>query len=142
MLKAASLGAPLAVLGGWSAYVSYERSRPPANIFARKDAQDRRSFYVGSTNDMISDGLQTGDVVVFSRDCFLMQPCASALCYASKLAWESSYDHCGIVHIDRLGRPHVLEATHSGVMLAAAPTYLGTARRANQKQFFDSTLCM
>lgn len=105
-------------VGAWNVYVEKKRAEPPKDVFARVGANPKeRSFYVGSTNDMIADGLQTGDIVLFSGNCMLMKPWAAMICMATKSICNSQYSQCGVVVVDRLGVPQVLEATHSGCKL-------------------------
>ncbi len=62
------------------------------------------------------DDLDTGDVVLFDRNCFKMSPFGGALCAGSKFLGRTEWDHIGIVIKDEhSGQLNLLEATLSGV---------------------------
>lgn len=88
-------------------YVHGERQKAPTGRLLQ--------FSPGSQDDLIADGLRTGDVVCFSRDCVLYGLCGAAACLGRK-AVGGVYDHVGVVYLVH-GVPHVLEYTPSGVKL-------------------------
>ena len=104
------LGLGCACLAAHTAFVHYERQLAPRGRAL--------NFTPGSQDDLASERLRTGDLVVFSRDCLLYGACGALACQARKVRGDggAGYDHVGVVYLHH-GVPHVLERTHSGVQL-------------------------
>jgi len=69
--------------------------------------------------------INTGDIILFDRPCYLMKPIPCFICYSAKFTAASSYDHIGIV-IEcttdsnpnyKMGELYLLEANIGGVTL-------------------------
>jgi hypothetical protein len=71
------------------------------------------TFFAGSTDDTISEILQTGDLVFFNRPCLAMRPCGSAVCAVTKTASASAFDHVGIIYVRKDFKPMLVEKTFS-----------------------------
>ena len=98
---------------------AHERSVKQRVIADRQGRKIRETFTAGSTEDTISESLQTGDLVFFNRPCFVMRPCGSALCAATKLASpnERRFDHVGMIVVGKDYKPMLVEQTYSGTKL-------------------------
>ena len=111
-------------LVSWQGMVALKRSAHEKSVKQRviADRQGRKireTFTAGSTEDTISESLQTGDLVFFNRPCFVMQPCGSALCAATKMASpnERKFDHMGMIIVGKDYKPMLVEHTFSGTKL-------------------------
>lgn len=81
-----------------------KRIRAEVNHAARKPV-------VGSVDDVTTDRLKPGDVIIFERDCSALHLPLAAHCYMTKKLLQSSIDHVGVVFNDSKTRlPAVLEA--------------------------------
>ncbi|ETV66519.1 hypothetical protein H257_17081 [Aphanomyces astaci] len=110
-LSAKALAAlPLASVAGWTGVVAY--TRESANHPARG-----YSFNTGSMDDILSDTLQTGDIVLFRRNCAYMQPADAVSCFLGDRVpiWQGPYNHCGFIYVNHIGDKFVVEETYSGV---------------------------
>eukprot|EP00752_Nemacystus_decipiens_P011811 g10480.t1 len=105
--RAAIFTSPFVAVGAWAAYVLQERQKAPAEV----------RFSIGSADDVLTEQLKTGDILLFSRRWTQMLPAGAALSSLKKRAFESRFDHAGVVVADRFGTPHVAEVTYSGVKL-------------------------
>jgi len=79
----------------------------------RRDGDLLRSVrpQVGSVDDMASDQLNVGDLVVFERDCSALHLPQALHCLVTKQLLRESCDHVGIVFLDSKTKlPSVLEA--------------------------------
>jgi hypothetical protein len=103
------LGVAAAVTGlcGHFAFVYRERTRAPSGRLLH--------FSPGSQDDIISDSLRTGDLLLFSRDCALYG-CAGAAACSLRQAGGGAFDHAGVVVL-LAGVPHVLEEGWGGASL-------------------------
>jgi hypothetical protein len=102
---------------GWQGSVLYFEQQREARSNQRTPQKTR--FFLGSTDDLIKDSLEPGDVVFFSHPWYLMRPAAACRTLASQLCGDS-FDHCGVVvRRGRFAEPEVLEWTDSGVKLTA-----------------------
>ncbi|OQR80678.1 hypothetical protein ACHHYP_17326 [Achlya hypogyna] len=104
------LSLPFVSAAGWAGVVQYERSKanhPPRGY----------TFVTGSMDDMVQDTLQTGDLVFFKRNCGFLPPKDGLSCFLSNHveSWQSRYNHCGFVLVDRLGEKYIVEETFAGV---------------------------
>lgn len=77
---------------------------------------------------MCADELCAGDVLLFSRVCALMSPCARGLCLSAKLFGGSDYDHVALVVRAPSGALLVLEANAGGVTLRPLADRLARSR--------------
>ncbi|OQS03969.1 hypothetical protein THRCLA_03746 [Thraustotheca clavata] len=101
---------PFVSVAGWAAIVQYERNK--ANHPARG-----YTFVTGSMDDMVMDTLQTGDLVLFKRNCAFLPPKDGFTCFLSGHVkdWEARYNHCGFILVNRLGQKFIVEETYAGV---------------------------
>jgi hypothetical protein len=117
------VGAGLCSLGlaAHTAYVHRERQLAPAGRALL--------FTPGSQDDLQSERLRTGDLLLFSRDCLLYGACGALACGARRVlpGGDATYDHVAVVVLHR-GAPHVLEATHSGPALRPLPARIRCSR--------------
>jgi len=96
-----------AFLVGHTCYVLGERKKSPTGRMLQ--------FSPGSQDDIVSEGLRTGDTILFSRDCVLYGACGAFSCAVRRsMGSGGSYDHVGVIYVHH-GEPHVLEYTNSGV---------------------------
>jgi len=104
-------GAAAAALCAHAAYVHRERvARAPAGRFL--------TFSPGSQDAAVAAALQTGDVVLFARDCSLAAGAAGAACVARRARGgargaRAAWDGAGVVVL-RAGEPWVLEGRAGG----------------------------
>jgi hypothetical protein len=111
-------------IASWQGLVALKRNAHERTVKQRvvADRQGRKirdTFTAGSTEDTISESLQTGDLVFFNRPCFVMRPCGSAVCAATKWASpnERRYDHVGMIVVGKDYKPMLVEQTHGGTKL-------------------------
>ena len=95
----------------------HERSIKKRVIADRDGRKIRETFFAGSTDDTISETLQTGDVVFFNRPCLSMRPCGSALCASTKSISNSAFDHVGMIYVRKDFKPMLIENTFSGIKI-------------------------
>lgn len=69
------------------------------------------NFYLGSADDLITNALQTGDLVLFSRTWYKYYLPVGLMIQLYKTIYQCDYDHCGIIIINNKGIPYVLENT-------------------------------
>jgi hypothetical protein len=117
-------GACLGGLIGWQGFAELKRGAHEKSISKRviADSQGRKlreTFFAGSTDDTISEALQTGDIVFFNRPCLSMRPCGSMLCAATKSRSNSSFDHVGMIYVRKDLKPMLVEKTFSGTKIRA-----------------------
>eukprot|EP00753_Platysulcus_tardus_P008214 PLAT15814.2.p1 GENE.PLAT15814.2~~PLAT15814.2.p1 ORF type:complete len:235 (-),score=70.57 PLAT15814.2:154-828(-) len=74
-------------------------------------------FFPGSTDDVIAENLQSGDIVAFDRRPTLYSLPQAARIAAYKVSTGSRFDHVAVVVRGRSGAPYVLEQTASGIKL-------------------------
>lgn len=116
------VGASVTGVFGWSAYTAVARHDtlgPMLGVTGPYPVPppSRRRFTPGSADDAVAEALRSGDVLLFGRNCLLMQPCGAGVCALSKLQrGQRRFDHCGVVVV-RFGVPFVLEETLSGPRL-------------------------
>ena len=115
-------GAALGGIGFWQGFVHFLRDAHEQGVKLRelKDMEGnliKTTYFSGSTNESISEELQTGDLVLFSRPCSMMRPCGSVACLGTKLTATASqimpYDHCAVFILKRDGTPQLMEQTWS-----------------------------
>lgn len=96
---------PFLLLGGHSAFVYYHNS----NI--AKKAQSEVDFRPGSTNDMMLDFMNSGDIILVRRKWYYnyFPVAVSILLY--RAVTQSEFDHLGVVALDKLGNPWIIENT-------------------------------
>lgn len=89
---------------GYTAQVEY---------FARKARQEApQSFGPNSGDEVLKNGLATGDLVFFSRRWYRYHlPEALSIKLRQVLSGGSVFDHVGVVVADKYGVPHVFENT-------------------------------
>lgn len=74
------------------------------------------SFFKGTADDMIMDGLQSGDIICFSRRWYHFHiPTAIMIQFYQQFIGE--YDHCGVIVHNKYGIPFVFEKTAWGAHL-------------------------
>lgn len=108
----------------WQAFAEIKRSVHEKSVSKRviADKQGRKlreTFFAGSTDDTISETLQTGDIVFFNRPCLSMRPCGSLLCASTKKISNSAFDHVGMIYVRKDLKPMLVEKTFSGVKIRA-----------------------
>lgn len=98
----------LATVGiGYSAQVEFYRREAHAK-------SRRASFSPNGGDEVLQNGLQTGDVVLFHRRWYRYH-LPEALCiYLYQALHRTAFDHCGVVICDKYGAPHVFESTFFG----------------------------
>jgi hypothetical protein len=90
-------------------------------------------FSPGSQDDIVSGALRTGDLVVFSRDCYLYGSCGALACGSRKcFGGDATYDHVGFIVLQH-GEPFLFERTHSGVHLRR---YAARVRCSRSKEIY------
>ena len=101
-------GAIVAAAVAHAAYVHEQRSRVQP-----------RPWSPGSEDVSLAESLRTGDLLLFSRPCELYQCGGAALCAVRKAssAGATHFDHAGVVVLDAMGTPYVLERTWSKLQL-------------------------
>ncbi|CAM9294214.1 unnamed protein product [Ectocarpus sp. 12 AP-2014] len=105
--RAAIFASPFVAVGLWAGYVLKERRKAPAEV----------RFSIGSADDVLTEQLKTGDVLLFSRRWTQMLPAGAALSVMKRSVFDSRFDHAGVVVADRFGTPHVAEVTYTGIKL-------------------------
>ncbi|CAM9781084.1 unnamed protein product [Ectocarpus sp. 4 AP-2014] len=118
--RAAIFASPFVAVGLWAGYVLKERRKAPAEV----------RFSIGSADDVLTEQLKTGDVLLFSRRWTQMlarrkelsseaclSPAGAALSVMKRSVFDSRFDHAGVVVADRFGTPHVAEVTCTGIKL-------------------------
>jgi hypothetical protein len=94
----------------FSAKKEHDRLNKLAADFADRRRIKRPIFEVGSIEEQITDTVETGDLVLFSRRWYnYIFP--SALLITLEHRNGSQYDHVGVVVRDEMGVPHILENT-------------------------------
>ena len=83
----------------------------------RGNVPNNEGFEVGSIEDVVMDGLSTGDIILFRRRWYHYHIPASILIAGEKYLFNSSYNHGGIIIEDKNGKPYILENTFSGKKL-------------------------
>ncbi|KAH9095761.1 hypothetical protein LEN26_017724 [Aphanomyces euteiches] len=101
---------PFVSIAGWSGFVVMARSQannPPRGY----------NFITGSMDDVMSDTLKTGDLILFRRNCAYMQPMDGLGCFLTSQVdqWKSQFNHCGFILVNHVGDKFVVEETYSGV---------------------------
>ncbi|KAF0720395.1 Aste57867_325 [Aphanomyces stellatus] len=101
---------PFVSIAGWTGFAAYQRTNansPPRGL----------TFNTGSMDDIMSDTLKTGDLVLFRRNCAYMQPLDAASCFLTGKveSWKSQYNHCGFIFVNHIGDKFIVEETYSGV---------------------------
>lgn len=115
---ARSAGALLGGLAAWQGFaemkrVALERSVKKRVLMDNSGKKIGETFFAGSTDDTISEVLQTGDLVFFNRPCLSMRPCGSAVCVVTKTVSDSAFDHVGIIYVRNDFKPMLVEKTFS-----------------------------
>lgn len=67
-------------------------------------------FRVGSADELLTDNLSAGDVVMFSRTWYKYHLPVALMIKAQKVLFDCEFDHAGIV-VMQLGVPYILERT-------------------------------
>lgn len=97
----------LAAATGYTAQVEYFRREAHGK-------SRRASFSPNGGDEVLQDGLQTGDVVLFHRRWYRYHlPEALCICLYQALH-GTAFDHCGVVVCDRYGAPQIFESTFFG----------------------------
>ena len=96
---------------GYTAYVAHDDWKR-----SRLRREDLTTFGVGSADDILSDYLQPGDVVLYRRRWFQHHlPMAACVTIYHLLHPTSEFDHCGVVvGLDKHGVPMMLELSPHG----------------------------
>lgn len=68
-----------------------------------------RQFYTGSTDSLIYDNLNTGDLVLFSRIWYRHHIPTACMIIYNHFTEKSEFDQVGMIVIDNNGEPQVLE---------------------------------
>lgn len=95
-----ALAGSLAAVGFHTLYVRQERAKTPKGRLLQ--------FSPGSADDVLSDNLATGDLILFSRDSKLYYLPAALLSMLRKKTGGTEFDQAGMIVVIR-GIPHVLE---------------------------------
>ena len=93
---AAAVATAAVAAGAHALYVARERKRVPALL----------RFSPGSADDILSERLRTGDLVLFARDCTLYTGCAGVVCAARRASGGSEFDHAGVIVRAGVGSAH------------------------------------
>ena len=108
------LGVAAAAYGVWQGTALVRRHKAEQRSHTLNP--QRRLFFIGSTDDMIAEKLQTGDILFFNRDPLTMRPINALLCVCRKHFGGTDFDHCGvIVKSGNELMPRVVEASRFGV---------------------------
>jgi hypothetical protein len=85
----------------------------------RNKREQQVSFKPGDADDMIMDGLRTGDILLFKRNPLLYYFPAAVyiLLFQALYGGRDAYDHAAVIVLDQAGTAHVLETTFSSVKL-------------------------
>lgn len=75
---------------------------------------DRYSFRTGTADDLIMDNLRTGDIVLFNRRWYNYHIPTAAMIKLYQALFGCEFDHCGVISLDKLGIPHILEYSPFG----------------------------
>lgn len=113
------IAAVASAVGAHTVYVHNERAKAPTGRLLQ--------FSPGSQDDVVSDRLRTGDLVLFSRDCFLLYAAGACACAARQQFGGSEFDQAGVI-VTRKGIPYVLEQTFSGPKLRRYDHRIKTSR--------------
>ena len=106
---------------GYSGLISFHyRSKVPNN----------EGFDVGSIEDVVMDGLSTGDIILFRRRWYHYHIPANLLIAGEKYLFGSTYNHGGIIIEDKNGKPYLLENTFSGKKLRPYDTRMLSSNAA------------
>lgn len=73
--------------------------------------QHQGEFIVGSMDDQILDSLETGDLVLFTRNLTTLPPAAALYTWLVRERVQPRFDHVGWIFVDHLGRKFVVEET-------------------------------
>lgn len=97
---------PFLLIGGHSAFVAYHQNNLAKNAVSADTAVD---FRPGSTNDMLLDNMNSGDVILIRRKWYYnhLPVALSVLLYRS--VTQSEFDHLGVVVLDKFGNPWIVE---------------------------------
>eukprot|EP01041_Mallomonas_annulata_P001146 gene1146-2213_t len=99
--------------------ISNKLSDPP-NVELRSPKGSSASFsniHFKEQNDnlIIETNVEAGDVILFNRPCYKMDPFSCFICYGAKASAFTSWDHVGIVVENDKSELFILEANANGV---------------------------
>jgi hypothetical protein len=115
VLRVAAAG--LTCVVGHSAFIAHRQSSLIRDVVESRERQKQillslpADFRPGSTEDMVLDSVQSGDLLVFSRRWYLHHlPMAISLFLYRRL-FDCDFDHVAVILVDRFGKPFVIENT-------------------------------
>jgi len=98
-----------AAIAGYTGKVAYENSAQQ-ELF-KTSQKYRLNFSPGSADEILLDGLKTGDILLFSRRWYHYHIPQALYIIAYQLLFDTEYDHIGICVCDKYGEPSVFENT-------------------------------
>lgn len=97
----------------YSLLIEYQRQSWKSSVKANIHRSSDVFLNPNSTEAIISDNLNTGDLVLFRRFWHKYHmPTALSICYKQNIL-KTEFDHVGVVIVDRKGEPFVLESESS-----------------------------
>lgn len=101
--------------GGYTSFVEYCRIN-------RRTHGINTEFPIGSADNMVMDGLQTGDIVLYSRRWYHHHIPLACLIKLYQLIYDCEFDKCGIIVDGQYGIPNVLELSNNGISVNPFPS--------------------
>eukprot|EP00743_Colponemidia_sp_Colp-15_P010343 GILK01011384.1.p1 GENE.GILK01011384.1~~GILK01011384.1.p1 ORF type:complete len:344 (-),score=23.12 GILK01011384.1:148-1089(-) len=95
------------------------RDQQKKDSLRRKQVEGIGYSYYGlnwglATDELIASNLRTGDILLFNRAWYQLNPLDAVTCLLSKYRSQTLWDHIGII-LEKHGIPYVCESTRSGV---------------------------
>jgi hypothetical protein len=102
---------PVALVVGHTAFVAYQQQTSYSTARKVIQTESTNPFNAASTDDLILDQIQSGDIIVFRRKWYLQYLPMALTILAYRQLTSSEFDHLGITLVDKYGKVWLLENT-------------------------------
>lgn len=125
MAARALLVLPILTIAAHSGYVYVARQEKMRQFKVETPIINQRMFRPAETNEVLSDALQTGDIVLFKRRWYLNYLPLAAAIVAYRSLTRCEFDHAGVILVDQLGSVWIVERSFlSGLVCRKFPDRL------------------
>jgi hypothetical protein len=100
---------PIFTIAVHSGYVYNVRRKKIQQYSVEAPLFQQRAFRPAETNEVLTDALHTGDIVLFKRKWYLNYLPFAAAIVAYRSITKSEFDHAGVILVDKLGTAWILE---------------------------------
>lgn len=100
---------PILTVVAHSSYVFNARRKKIQEYSLETPIIEQRAFRPAETNEVISDALQTGDIILFKRRWYLNYVPLAAAIVAYRSVTKSEFDHAGVILVDQMGTTWIVE---------------------------------